>query len=304
VTAQVKSVAVIGAASKAGIAFADYIDRERVPLNLTGIVRQGSVAGASYGRVQQVETYESISVEDLRGYDAVVHMVGSPIGTVQELQKLNVDLALKVASAARSAGVSQFVYLSSLSIFGYTERIDRDTKIAPINGYGRSKADAETALFAMADRNFSVVCMRLPILYQGAGAGKLSTLAHTLERFRLFPTHGRDCVRSVLQYRNFAAIAADVIEAKQSGIVYAADPGRFSMREFAGFSAKRVRLVPLPQPFVSVIKRLAPALHARIFQSSLIDPSLCHVPHSTYSLVNAEEGLRTLFARSVNSEMS
>ena len=93
-------------------------------------------------------------------YDTVFHVAGiahADIGKVSEEQKnlyyaVNCDLAVETAEKARREGVRQFIYMSSIIVYGEgtTVRekrvITKETKPSPSNFYGDSKWKAEEKL--------------------------------------------------------------------------------------------------------------------------------------------------------------
>jgi nucleoside-diphosphate-sugar epimerase len=94
------------------------------------------------------------SVGDLfRGAHAVVHAAGATRSTsVESLRDSNVGLTRRVAEAARGEGVGRLVFLSSLAAIGPSasrdEPVTEATPASPIEAYGQSKLDAETAVRA------------------------------------------------------------------------------------------------------------------------------------------------------------
>ena len=72
--------------------------------------------------------------EDFAGYDAVFNVAG--IAHVKETDenralyyRVNRDLVIKIAKAAKAGGVKQFILLSSMSVYGkLTGKISKKTK--------------------------------------------------------------------------------------------------------------------------------------------------------------------------------
>ncbi len=90
------------------------------------------------------------------GADVVIHVAGATRApTERELRDANVELTRRVASAAASAGVARFVYISSQAAAGPApnkdEAITEALAPAPIEAYGRSKRDAEIVVREMSD---------------------------------------------------------------------------------------------------------------------------------------------------------
>ena len=123
---------------------------------------------------------------DFSPYDTIFHVAG--IVHIKETSKnrnlyysVNRDLAYEVASKAKIEKVSQFIFLSSMSVYGVENGvIDKNTPLNPNNAYGKSKLEAERLINDLNDENFKVAIVRPPMVY-GKGCGgnyyKLSKLA-------------------------------------------------------------------------------------------------------------------------------
>lgn len=104
--------------------------------------------------------------EDLKGFDAVVHLAelsNDPVG--QNDPELTFEInhrgTMKLAGAARTAGVPRFIYFSSCSIYGASEMVsDESTTPNPLTAYAKSKVLNEHALMKLADDSFSPVFFR------------------------------------------------------------------------------------------------------------------------------------------------
>src|SRR5699024_12208029 len=72
--------------------------------------------------------------------------------------KVNRDLTIKVAERAKEAGVKQFVFMSSIIIYGDSNQvlIDKNSKPNPSNFYGQSKLEAEKGIQRLEDEAFKV----------------------------------------------------------------------------------------------------------------------------------------------------
>ncbi len=108
-----------------------------------------------------------VETADLKGFDAVIHLAGlsnDPLGFLNpELTyKINFGGGLRLAVAAKAAGVSRFLFASSCSLYGQAgdTAVDETAVLAPITPYAETKAWLERALLAMADDSFSPVLLR------------------------------------------------------------------------------------------------------------------------------------------------
>ena len=116
---------------------------------------------------------------DFSSYDSIFHVAGiahADVGKVTEEQKtlyykVNYNLAVECAKKAKREGVRQFIYMSSIIVYGESagigkvKIISRDTPLSPVNFYGDSKVKAEEALVGLEDENFKVVILRPPMIY-------------------------------------------------------------------------------------------------------------------------------------------
>lgn len=113
-----------------------------------------------------------ITVKDLDGYDAVIHLAAlsnDPIGNLNPewTRQINGQGTLRLAEAAKRAGVARFIFSSSCIMYGMSEAtvVDETAPLAPRTEYARSKADAESALAQMADDGFSPTFCRNGTIY-------------------------------------------------------------------------------------------------------------------------------------------
>ena len=98
-----------------------------------------------------------------------------------EYFKINRDLCLEVAKFAKKAGVKQFVFLSTVKVYGKFIKgysfWNEKSQCFPDDAYGKSKYAAEIALKELNDSNFTVSIVRTPLVYgEGVKANMLSIL--------------------------------------------------------------------------------------------------------------------------------
>lgn len=113
-----------------------------------------------------------LTVDDLKGFDAVLHLAGlsnDPLGDLDPTltDKINHLASVTLAERAKAAGVPRFVFSSSCSNYGAAgdDILDEDAAFNPVTAYGRSKVDVERALAPMADDNFSPTFLRNATAY-------------------------------------------------------------------------------------------------------------------------------------------
>jgi nucleoside-diphosphate-sugar epimerase len=109
----------------------------------------------------------------LAGHDAVVHLAAlsnDPLGDLSpELTKaINFEATVRLARAAKEAGVGRFVFSSSCSMYGASDQerpVDESAPLKPLTAYAESKVLSEEALADLADGDFSPVFMRNATAY-------------------------------------------------------------------------------------------------------------------------------------------
>ena len=133
---------------------------------------------------------------DFSSFDVVYHVAGiAHIKEVKENEnlyyKVNRDLAVDIAKKAKSECIHQFIFMSSMSVYGlnYSDQlITKDTKCQPHTYYGKSKYEAELELNELNDNNFKVCIVRPPMVYGDGAPGNLGKLFKAVRKFHVFPT--------------------------------------------------------------------------------------------------------------------
>ncbi len=109
-----------------------------------------------------------VTVEQLRGFDAVVHLAAlsnDPLGSLapEITYDVNHHASTRLARLAKDAGVRRFVYASTCSVYGAQsgdELVGEDAPLRPVTPYAESKVRVEDDLVELADADFTPVSMR------------------------------------------------------------------------------------------------------------------------------------------------
>jgi nucleoside-diphosphate-sugar epimerase len=113
-----------------------------------------------------------VEPDHLRGFDAVAHMgalSNDPLGNINPnlTYDINLHASVRLAEAAKAAGVERFLFSSSCSLYGAGGEglLDEQAEFNPVTAYGESKVRVEQAVSPLADDNFSPVYLRNATAY-------------------------------------------------------------------------------------------------------------------------------------------
>ena len=160
---------------------------------------------------------------DFAKYDIVYHVAGiahADVGNVSEETKekyyaVNTDLAIEVAEKAKREGVGEFIFMSSMIVYGdsapYGKKklVDRNTVPKPANFYGDSKLQADVAVRDLADDTFKVIVLRPPMIYGKGSKGNYPTLAKFAKKLPMFPNVDNE--RSMLYIDNLCEFLCQIM---------------------------------------------------------------------------------------------
>jgi len=207
------------------------------------ITGENSYIGTSFEQwVEQWPDNYSVDTVDMKGelwrkqdfskYDVVFHVAGiahADIGKISKEQeelyyKVNYSLTIETAQKAKSEGVKQFIFMSSIIIYGESaglfkdKIINKDTIPQPVNSYGDSKWKAEKGLRELESEAFKVVVVRPPMIYGKGSKGNYSVLAKSARKLPIFPNI--DNKRSMLYIDNLCEFIKLMIEYEEKGVFF------------------------------------------------------------------------------------
>ncbi len=242
---------------------------------------------------QRTEEWRTV---DFGMYDSVFHVTGIAHADVakaseeekEQYYKVNCELAAETARKAQAEGVKQFIYMSSIIVYGESapigkkKRITKDTEPAPVNFYGDSKLRAEQSLQELQTDDFRVAIVRAPFLYGKGCKGNYVQLAKMARKLPVFPALKNE--RSMLYVENFCEFVRLLIEQGSGGIFYPQNREYSStdemVKEIVACYGKKIRLCKWMNPFVKLFAKCPGkigALAKKAFGSMSYEQEISHV---------------------------
>ncbi len=288
-----KKILITGEGSYIGTAFRDWL----------------SGFGGHYEATELNMHGDAWKQHDFSQYDAVFHVAGiahADIGRVSNAQKqsyyeVNRDLAAAAAKKAKEAGVKQFIYMSSMIIYGDSapigerKRITAMTRPQPSNFYGNSKWQGERAVWALAEPGFQVCIVRAPMVYGRGSKGNYPQLAKLAGRLPVFPLIQNE--RSVLHIDHLCEFVRLLVEHNEAGIFF---PQNSAYADTSGMAAmiaeaqgKKLVLTRTLRPFVMLAARL-PRIGKKVnkaFGNFSYDLSMSEYHKGNYRLHDLKESI-------------
>ena len=214
--------------------------------------------GRTLGPALGAAGHETVPVERAT---AVVHLaaIAHRHASREELQRVNVDLAVQTAQKAKAAG-AQFVFLSSVKVHGESSKAPfrEDSPVAPQDIYAESKARAEEALRAIAGLRLAV--LRSPLVYGPGVKANFLALIDAVARGVPLPLASIRNRRSLIYVGNLADAILACLGKEGTYLVSDGEPVSTPqlVREIGAALGKPARLFPFP---VSLLpKKLAGSL--------------------------------------------
>lgn len=151
---------------------------------------------------------------DLGNVDAIVHIAGlvhhPEVTDYSAYKSINTDLTASLAKRAKDNGVRQFVFLSTMAVYGVGKKlcpniIDEYTIPNPSSAYGESKYCAEKELLLLSDDSFTVSIVRPPNVYGANCKGRYITGFKSLvKKSPIIPNAYNNCKQSMLYIDNLS----------------------------------------------------------------------------------------------------
>ena len=239
--------------------------------------------------------------KDFSEYDVVFHVAGiahvSSDPKMEDLYyKVNTDLTIETAKKAKAESVRQFVFMSSIIVYGDSSSDKRviyiDTVPIPSNFYGDSKLKAEEGIRPLESDDFKVVVIRPPMIYGKGSKGNYPRLAKMAQKIPVFPDIDNE--RSMLHIDNLCEFIKVMIDNEESGLFFPQNREYVKtsdmVRLIAEIHGKRIRLTKLFNGLLRLMGLKIGLVH-KMFGNLIYDNSLSNY-NEDYQIVDFIESIR------------
>lgn len=245
---------------------------------------------------------------DFSMYDVVFHVAGIAHVDIKNVSdetkelyyKVNRDLTIDTALKAKNDGVKQFIFMSSIIVYGDSNSIGKervitkDTIPSPSNFYGDSKLQAERGILPLQSNDFKVIAIRPPMIYGKNSKGNYQKLVKYAKRFPVFPDVYNQ--RSMLYIDNLCEFVRLLINNEERGIFCPQNSEYVKTSEMVKYiseaNEKKIILTKLFNPFLFIASKNINIIN-KVFGNLVYDQHMSEYK-SNYIIKNLKDSIFTI----------
>ena len=241
---------------------------------------------------------------DFSPYDVVFHVAGiahvDAKANMEDLYyRVNRDLTIEAAQKAKAEGVKQFIFMSSIIVYGDSSKlgekrvITKNTTPTPTNFYGNSKLQAEQGILPLQDKNFNVVILRPPMIYGKGSKGNYPKLARLARKIPIFPDIENE--RSMLYIENLCEFIRLMIDNEEKGIFFPENKEYVKTRdivsEIAETYEKKIVLIKVFNPLIRFLSNKFFKIN-KLFGSLTYDKEISDISKEIYNVIDFKTSIK------------
>lgn len=235
---------------------------------------------------------------DFGQYDVLLHCAGIVHQKERnvpesEYDRVNRRLTVELAQKAKCEGVSQFIFISTMNVYGMeTGVITMATEPQPRSLYGRTNLQAEQELQKLADEGFRVCILRPPMIYGKGAKGNYPRLAMLAKKLPIFPDINNE--RSMLYIENLCEFITVLAEHEAAGLFFPQNKEyvRTSemVRQIAECHGRRIKFVRIFNPVIQCLSGVS--VVKKVFGSLVYEKSMSGYEGAEYRIRDFAESVK------------
>lgn len=221
---------------------------------------------------------QSLKHIDFDRLDAVLHCAGivhqGQKVSSKKYNRVNVKYPIDLAKLAKANGVKQFVFISSVSVYGSREYIDEESICNPLSKYAQSKLKAENRLLELNDDQFTISILRIPMIYGPHAPGNIQSVIKLVDYLPIIPLGNINNRRSFISIRNLVHSIDRVLNCRKGGIFLLADNETISTSSLISIIIKGIKKnrLLLDSGLIRLFVRLlAPSVYKKLWGDLVIN---------------------------------
>jgi len=262
---------------------------------------------SQYKEVEEISLVENKPEEiDFSKFEVVLHLAA----IVHQSKKIpdskyyyvNRDLLYRVAECSRNAGVRQFVFLSTVKVYGNynpgSELRHENSDCHPDDPYGKSKLEGENCIKKLEDKGFIVSIIRTPLIYGEGVKAKMLSMIKLVDSVRILPFGKLNNKRNYTYSENLVGFIDRIIERSAQGTFIAMDENPISTTELvlllSKYLGEKVVLFKLPDALIRLGTILIPSVFERLYGSLEFDNRKTKQELNYVPPFSPEEGIKQM----------
>ncbi len=279
-----KRVLITGKNSYIGRSFIEYCEKNQVGFEIDELTTRG----------EEWKSYDFSSYDSIFHVAGIVHNSSDP--ELEDLYyEVNRDLTVAIAKKAKEDSVSQFIFMSSMIVFGNQPngktKITANTKPNPDNFYGDSKLQAEKGLRELESESFKVVILRPPMVYGKGSKGNYPLLSKFAQKSPVFPNYPNK--RSMLHIDNLCEFVILMILNEESGTFHPQNKELVQtsemVRMIAEYHGNKLWFTKLGNPFIKRLFRMN--VIKKVFGNLYYEETMSDYKFGRYQKNNLKESI-------------
>ncbi len=278
-----KKVLITGATGFLGQALLQKMQQKRI--SVTGTTRRKNFNDNFLINIDELSE-QTDWTHALKNKNIVIHCAGIAHSTPQdpkEFHRINVLATKRLLKQCITAGIKQFIYISSIGVNGNMttdKAFTADDRPAFVNNYAKSKAECEKFIIDfLANKEMNYTIIRPPLIYGKKAPGNFGILLKILDRKIPLPLAGINNRRSFVGLENIVDLICHCIlnTNAYNQIFLVSDNMDISTEKFlkkiGQLSKKPVYLFPFPKKIIKLLATLTgkETTYQGLFESLQID---------------------------------